>query len=147
VAHERDLTADTLELLAQVGGGADDDGSDCQHGLVGPMVLDGPISGAVFQTCIDQILVPESRAGDIVVMDSPTRRETGTLGHAERRCSSASSGHLGQVEDDRIVARRRDDDEGMPEGVVVAQARRNVDNHAQAVESTTPRKQQQIAHR
>ncbi len=39
-------------------------------GMVAPMVLDGPINGPAFQAYVDQILVPELRPGDIVVMDN-----------------------------------------------------------------------------
>jgi transposase len=39
-------------------------------GMVAPMVLDGPINGCAFQAYIDQVLVPELREGDIVVMDN-----------------------------------------------------------------------------
>jgi transposase len=39
-------------------------------GMVAPMVLDGPINGQAFQAYVDQILVPELREGDIVVMDN-----------------------------------------------------------------------------
>lgn len=39
-------------------------------GMVAPMVLDGPINGAAFQAYVDQVLVPELREGDIVVMDN-----------------------------------------------------------------------------
>jgi transposase len=39
-------------------------------GMVAPMVLDGPINGAAFQTYVDQLLVPELRPGDIVGMDN-----------------------------------------------------------------------------
>lgn len=34
------------------------------------MVLDGPISGIAFQAYVDQVLVPDLLAGDIVVMDN-----------------------------------------------------------------------------
>ena len=34
------------------------------------MVLDGPINGVWFQAYVDQVLVPDTRAGDIVVMDN-----------------------------------------------------------------------------
>jgi transposase len=33
------------------------------------MAIDGPINGVSFQPYVDQLLVPELRAGDIVVMD------------------------------------------------------------------------------
>jgi transposase len=39
-------------------------------GMVAPMVLNGPINGAAFQAYTDQVLVPELRAGDIVIMDN-----------------------------------------------------------------------------
>ncbi len=39
-------------------------------GMVAPMVLDGPINGAAFQAYVDQVLVPELRPGDVVVMDN-----------------------------------------------------------------------------
>ena len=39
-------------------------------GMVAPMVLDGPINGIAFQAYIDQVLVPELRPGDIVIMDN-----------------------------------------------------------------------------
>jgi len=39
-------------------------------GMVAPMVLDGPINGSAFQAYVDQVLVPELREGDIVIMDN-----------------------------------------------------------------------------
>ena len=39
-------------------------------GMVAPMVLDGPINGELFQAYVDQVLVPELRLGDVVVMDN-----------------------------------------------------------------------------
>jgi transposase len=39
-------------------------------GMVAPMVLDGPINGQAFQAYVDQVLVPELRSGDIVIMDN-----------------------------------------------------------------------------
>ena len=39
-------------------------------GIVAPMVLDGPINGRSFQAYVDQVLVPEFKPGDIVVMDN-----------------------------------------------------------------------------
>jgi transposase len=41
-----------------------------RNGMVAPMVLDGPINGVAFQAYVDQVLVPDLRAGDIVVMDN-----------------------------------------------------------------------------
>ena len=39
-------------------------------GMTAPMVLDGPINGLAFQAYVDQILVPELKPGDEVVMDN-----------------------------------------------------------------------------
>ena len=39
-------------------------------GMIAPMVLDGPINGSLFQDYVEQVLVPELRHGDIVVMDN-----------------------------------------------------------------------------
>lgn len=39
-------------------------------GMTAPMVLDGPINGAAFQAYVDQVLIPELRPGDVVVMDN-----------------------------------------------------------------------------
>jgi len=38
--------------------------------MIAPMVLDGPINGELFGAYVDQILVPELRLGDVVVMDN-----------------------------------------------------------------------------
>ena len=38
--------------------------------MVAPMVLDGPINRIAFQAYVEQVLVPEFRPGDIVVMDN-----------------------------------------------------------------------------
>ena len=39
-------------------------------GIVAPWVIDGPINGESFRTYVEQVLVPELREGDIVVMDN-----------------------------------------------------------------------------
>jgi transposase len=39
-------------------------------GMVAPMVLDGPINGVAFQAYVDQVLVPDLRYGDVVIMDN-----------------------------------------------------------------------------
>lgn len=39
-------------------------------GMVAPMVLDGPINGDSFQAYVEQVLVPELKPGDIVIMDN-----------------------------------------------------------------------------
>lgn len=47
-------------------------------GLVAPMVLDGPMDGPAFLAYVRQVLVPELRPGDTVVMDNlPAHKLTG----------------------------------------------------------------------
>ena len=40
-----------------------------RSGLVAPFVLDGPINREAFEAYVGRVLVPELRAGDVVVMD------------------------------------------------------------------------------
>ena len=40
------------------------------RGFISPFVLDGPINRNAFETYVEKVLVPELRAGDIVVMDN-----------------------------------------------------------------------------
>ena len=39
-------------------------------GMVAAMVLDGPISRDAFHAYVDQVLVPELNAGDVVIMNN-----------------------------------------------------------------------------
>lgn len=39
-------------------------------GMIAPMVLDGPINGELFEAYVEQVLIPDLRPGDIVVMDN-----------------------------------------------------------------------------
>ncbi len=39
-------------------------------GVVAPVVLDGPINRAAFETYVEQVLVPELRPGDVVILDN-----------------------------------------------------------------------------
>jgi transposase len=39
-------------------------------GMVAPLVLDGPINGPAFQAYVEQVLVPELKPGDIVILDN-----------------------------------------------------------------------------
>jgi transposase len=39
-------------------------------GLIAPMVLDGPMTGAVFRAYVEQVLIPELSPGDVVVLDN-----------------------------------------------------------------------------
>lgn len=39
-------------------------------GMDAPMVIDGPINGEIFLACVEQVLVPVLRPGDVVIMDN-----------------------------------------------------------------------------
>lgn len=39
-------------------------------GLRAPMVLEGAVNGAAFLAYVEQVVLPEIRAGDVVVMDN-----------------------------------------------------------------------------
>ena len=39
-------------------------------GLIAPFVLDGPINRDTFEVYVEQVLVPELRPGDVVIMDN-----------------------------------------------------------------------------
>ena len=39
-------------------------------GMTAPMVLDGPMNGAAFLAYVQQVLVPELKPDDIVIMDN-----------------------------------------------------------------------------
>jgi transposase len=40
------------------------------RGFIAPFVLDGPINRDAFETYVEEVLVPELRKGDIVIMDN-----------------------------------------------------------------------------
>ena len=72
--------------------------------ITAPMVLNGPIDGLWFQAYVDQVLVPELRSGDIVVMDnlgshkSPKIRAAIEAAGAELRFLPAYSPDLNPIE-------------------------------------------------
>ena len=63
------------------------------EGIVAPMVLDGPINRDAFQAYIDQVLVPELRPGDIVVMDM-CGRPFGSKRNLWARCGASSGADM-----------------------------------------------------
>ena len=48
-------------------------------GIVAPMVLDGPINRRSFEAYVDQVLVPELRPGDVVIMDNLASHKSPTV--------------------------------------------------------------------
>jgi transposase len=59
-------------------------------GIVAPFVIDGPINWDAFQAYADQVLVPELRPGDVVVMDNLSSHK----GPAVRRALEAVGARL-----------------------------------------------------
>lgn len=55
------------------------------EGVVAPMVLDGPVTGASFAAYVEQTLTPELRPGDIVVMDNLPAHKNGAVAKAIKR--------------------------------------------------------------
>ena len=47
-----------------------------RDGLIAPMVLDGPMTGAAFLAYVQQVLIPTLRHGDIVVLDNLPAHKT-----------------------------------------------------------------------
>jgi transposase len=45
-------------------------------GMTAPMVLDGPMNGTAFLAYVRQVLVPELKPGDIVIMDNLSAHKT-----------------------------------------------------------------------
>jgi len=48
-------------------------------GMVAPMVLDGPINGDWFEAYVTQVLLPELRPGDVVIMDNVSSHERASV--------------------------------------------------------------------
>lgn len=40
------------------------------RGMIAPFVLDGPVNRIAFEAYVEQVLMPELRSGDIVIMDN-----------------------------------------------------------------------------
>ena len=59
-------------------------------GMVAPMVLDGPMNGEAFHAYVEQVLVPELRPGDIVVMDNLSAHK----GHGVKQAIEANGASL-----------------------------------------------------
>jgi transposase len=59
-------------------------------GIAAPFVLDGPINRDAFQAYVDQVLVPELKCGDVVVMDNLSSHQ----GPAVRRAIETAGAKL-----------------------------------------------------
>jgi hypothetical protein len=64
-------------------------------GMVAPIVLDGPINGDWLEAYVAQVLVPELRPGDVVIMDNlsshtrPAARDRIEAAEGRNRCTAA----------------------------------------------------------
>ncbi len=43
--------------------------------MIAPMVLDGPIGGDWYEAFVDQVLLPDLKRGDVVIMDNLSSRK------------------------------------------------------------------------
>jgi transposase len=59
-------------------------------GMTAPMVIDGAMTGDLFCAYVRQVLVPELRPGDVVVMDNLSSHKRAEV----RRAIEAAGGHL-----------------------------------------------------
>src|SRR5260370_1447579 len=53
-----------------------------QSGIIAPLVLDGPMTGAAFRAYAEQALAPALRPGDVVVMDNLAAHKVAGIGEA-----------------------------------------------------------------
>ena len=59
--------------------------------MTAPMVLDGPMNGAAFLAYVQQVLVPELKPDDIVIMDNLSAHKSCQGARRDRggRCATA----------------------------------------------------------
>jgi putative transposase len=78
-------------------------------GIIAPWVIDGPINGESFRTYVEQVLVPELRPDDIVVMDNLGSHKAPAIRQAIRAAGAklfylpASSPDLNPIE--QVIAK------------------------------------------
>ena len=60
-------------------------------GMTAPMVLDGPMNGAAFLAYVQQVLVPELKPGDIVIMDNLSAHKGGQVRDAIEAAGARSA--------------------------------------------------------
>jgi transposase len=56
------------------------------NGFIAPMVLDGPMTGAAFTAYIEQVLAPEVRPGDLLILDNLSSHKTAAVQAALKAC-------------------------------------------------------------
>jgi len=68
-------------------------------GMIAPMVLDGPINGDSFEAYVGQVLIPELKPGDVVIMDNLSSRNRADRGR--RRAPPVPSALQPRLQSDR----------------------------------------------
>ena len=102
------------------------------RGFIAPYVLDGAMNGAIFKAWVEQMLAPELRPGDIVVMDNlPAHKVAGIRQaiEARRRRAALPAALLTRPQPDRAGLRQA---QGPAAQGRRAHRRRLVERHRQA---------------
>jgi transposase len=60
-----------------------------QNGVIAPLVLDGPMTGAAFRAYVEQALVPALKPGDVVVMDNLAAHKVAGIEEAIARAGAS----------------------------------------------------------
>ena len=66
-------------------------------GMVAPMVLDGPINRDAFCAYVDQVLMPELKRGDVVVMDNLSSHKAPAVREIIEAAGARLAGKVGHV--------------------------------------------------
>jgi hypothetical protein len=53
-------------------------------GLIAPAVIDGSIDGASFHACVEQVLAPTLKAGNIAILDNASCHQLPAVRHVNR---------------------------------------------------------------
>jgi hypothetical protein len=111
-------------------------------GMTAPMVLDGPINGLAFQAYVDQVLVPELKPGDVVVMDNLGSHKE--FHRSRRRSASLSSALQSRLQSDRKSLRQA---QGPPAQGRRANRRGPVDQDRRMPSRLHPKRMQKLLRR
>jgi hypothetical protein len=115
-------------------------------GMTAPMVLDGPINGLAFQAYVDQVLVPELKPGDVVVMDNLGSHKGASVRSSIEAAGSASlsSALQSRLQSDRERLRQT---EGSPAQSRPANRRRPLDQDRRTPPRLQPKRMQKLLRR
>jgi len=57
-------------------------------GIVAPMIVDGAMDGRMFRAYVEQVLVPELKPGDIVVLDKLPAHKVSGIGQIQQKAGA-----------------------------------------------------------